>query len=297
MNLLFLTHILMILLPLWVGNSIQSGSEIRQDMACKDCHSDLVEYAVMHYPADDACHNCHEATGEEHPGERRGFKLMDESPALCYYCHEEKAQVDHPHRPVVDGSCLDCHDAHGSAEALLLKSPEQELCLSCHNKTYSADSTEIVNIRRLVKGNMLPHSAIEGGGCVSCHQAHGSDNRMLLVDLYPAGNYLPAKTEEFALCFLCHDTDLLEAEETEWGTNFRNGKQNLHQLHIQGEKGRNCRMCHNLHGSPQKFLMEERIGFGSWEMKMNYIPDELGGSCMPGCHGKLSYSRSESAMK
>jgi predicted CXXCH cytochrome family protein len=291
MNVFLLTDIFIFLLPLWGGSGIPAGNELQQEIACKECHPDRLEYAVMHYPAEDACDNCHEATGEEHPGESKGFKLMDQSPALCFYCHEETPEQDHPHLPVASGSCLDCHDAHGSEEVSLLKSPEQELCLSCHNKTYTTDSSETVNIRRLVKGKMLPHSAIEGGGCISCHQAHGSGKRNLLVDLYPDDNYLPANTEEFGLCFLCHDTDLLKAEETEWGTNFRNGKQNLHQLHINGNKGRNCRMCHNLHGSPQKFLMEEQVGFGNWEMNMNFIPDEQGGSCMPGCHSKLSYSR------
>ena len=84
---------------------------------------------------------------------------------------------------------------------------------------------------------------------------------------------------------------LLDAEETEWGTNFRNGDRNLHQLHINGNKGRNCRMCHNLHGSSQKFLIEEKVGFGNWEMKMNFVPEEQGGSCLPGCHGRLTYKR------
>ncbi len=138
---------------------------------------------------------------------------------------------------------------------------------------------------------MIPHSAIEGGGCLVCHRSHGSDYPDLLVDLYPVEDYLAVSTESFGLCFQCHDTDLLEAEETEWGTNFRNGKLNLHRLHINGNKGRNCRMCHNLHGSQQKFLIEEQVAFGSWEMKMNFMPEQEGGSCLPGCHGKLSYSR------
>jgi len=176
---LFLVEIFLLLLPLWGRGEIPVGNDVRKELACKECHSDLLEFAVMHYPAEDACDNCHEATGEEHPGENMGFKLMDQSPALCFYCHEEIPQQDHPHQPLVKGSCLDCHDAHGSAETALLKSPEQELCLSCHN----------------------------------------------------------------------------------------------------------------LHGSQQIFLMEEQVGFGNWEMNMNFIPEENGGSCQPGCHAKLSYSR------
>jgi predicted CXXCH cytochrome family protein len=138
---------------------------------------------------------------------------------------------------------------------------------------------------------MMAHSAIEGGGCMSCHQAHGSDRHDLLVGNYPEEDYLPARTENFEICFLCHDTDLMLAEETEWGTAFRNGKRNLHWLHMNGNKGRNCRMCHNIHGSSRPFLVEDIVGFGNWEMRMNFIPEEQGGSCLPGCHGKLSYQR------
>ncbi|MDF1575193.1 MAG: cytochrome c3 family protein [Bacteroidales bacterium] len=259
---------------------------------CRECHSDLVEQEIMHYPAGDACNNCHESTGASHPSEdSAGFRLMDQIPVLCFYCHEENGPVSFAHKPVEDGNCLGCHDAHGSSESSLLLAGDPDLCLSFHNREYRSDSTETANIGRLVKGKMTAHSAIPGGGCMSCHQAHGSGFRSLLVDLYPEEDYLPALTENFGLCFLCHDTDLLEAGETEWGTGFRNGKKNLHRLHINGNKGRNCRMCHNIHGSPRPFLVEEQIVFGSWEMQMNFIPDEQGGSCLPGCHGKLSYQR------
>jgi len=233
-------------LATWGSAGIYPGSGLSQEMECAECHSELVENEVSHYPVQDACDNCHESTGEEHPGDSLGFTLMDQIP---------------------------------------------ELCLSCHSKSYETDSSTTNNIGRLVKGKMLAHSAIEGGGCSVCHKSHGSEYQNLLVDLYPEDDYSEASTAEFGLCFLCHDTDLLEAEETEWGTNFRNGNQNLHWLHTNGSKGRNCRMCHNLHGSEQKFLIEEEVRFGNWEMSLNFIPEEQGGSCLTGCHGKLSYSR------
>jgi predicted CXXCH cytochrome family protein len=138
---------------------------------------------------------------------------------------------------------------------------------------------------------MFPHSAISLGGCASCHQAHGSDFRELLVDRFPEEDYLPAVTENFELCFLCHDTGIMDQEETESATGFRDGKKNLHWLHINGTKGRNCRMCHNMHGSLQPYLVEDRVRFGEWVMEMNFVPEEQGGSCLPGCHGKLAYSR------
>ena len=261
--------------------------------ACIECHEDLVKSEVMHYPAGDACDNCHESTGASHPSaDSLGFRLMDQLPALCFYCHEEETAMAYTHQPVVDGRCLDCHDAHGSSQPSILLREDQELCLGCHNRSYSSDSSETINISSLIKGkNRVAHSAIDALGCRTCHQAHASDKRALLVDAYPAQDYLPAEIENFGLCFLCHETDILEAEETDWATGFRNGKQNLHRLHINGNKGRNCRMCHNLHGSSQLYLIEEEVAFGSWEMKLNFIPEEQGGSCLPGCHGKLSYSR------
>ncbi len=274
------------------SHGIDPVDRIQPGTACTECHSNMVEYGVMHYPAGDACDNCHESTGASHPhADSMGFTLMDRIPALCYYCHEEPEAPDHGHEPFGKGDCMSCHDAHGSSEPALLKLPEQELCLSCHNREYATDSSVTANIRRLIMGEKVVHSAIPGGGCIVCHQSHGSDYRELLVDQYPAGDYVPATTENFGLCFLCHDTDLLDAEETEWATGFRDSTRNLHRLHINGEKGRNCRMCHNLHGSSQQFLMEETVEFGNWEMNLNFIPGEEGGSCLPGCHGQLSYRR------
>ena len=292
MSQLIFIRLLFLLSWIPVKLGLQEAVISTQPPACMECHSDLLEFEYLHYPAEDACDNCHEASGAAHPGdENPGFRLMDEIPALCYYCHEEPMKQARLHHPVLYGNCLDCHAVHGSSEASLLRRSDPELCLNCHNRDYRTDSTRTRNIKRLVGGRMIAHSAIEAGGCMSCHLAHGSEIRDLLVDKYPEKDYLPASTEQFSLCFLCHDTDLLEAEETEWGTGFRDGNRNLHWIHINGNKGRNCRMCHNIHGSTLPFLIEEKLGFGSWEMRMNFIPEEQGGSCLPGCHGRLSYSR------
>lgn len=272
------------------GSGPGSGPAVPQD--CTECHGDLLQKGYIHYPAEDACDNCHESTGVSHPSDSTGFTLMDSSPALCFYCHEEPTGLAHAHQPVASGHCLSCHDPHGSSEASLLKLGEQELCLGCHNRPYRTDSTETANINRLVRGgHMVAHTAITELGCTICHQAHGSGVRDLLVEAYPADDYVPATTEQFGLCFLCHDADLLDAEETDWATGFRQGTRNLHRVHIQGDKGRNCRLCHNLHGSPNRFLVEDRVGFGHWEMNLNFVPEEGGGSCLPGCHGLLTYRR------
>jgi predicted CXXCH cytochrome family protein len=291
-NLLIIDILLALTIPIRGEFGPEPMTGRQQIEECIACHGDLVEHEVMHMAAEDACDNCHESTGAPHPQDGiKGFTLMDRMPDLCFYCHEEPVSQKFEHQPVDNKDCLACHDAHGSSESALLKLPEQKLCLSCHNRAYISDTSETINISRLIHGKGMAHSAITDGGCILCHQPHGSGFRAILVDQYPEEDYVPAKTENFELCFMCHNTEIINSENTDWGTNFRNGDRNLHQLHINGNKGRNCRMCHNLHGSPQKFLIEEIVGFGNWEMKINFIPEEKGGSCLPGCHGKLTYRR------
>jgi len=291
-QILFIELLIILYLPLGGTIRPEQASAGRQAPSCRDCHSELLEHEVLHYPAEDACDNCHEATGASHPSEDSlGFRLMDRVPDLCHYCHDGPVLQGFPHHPYANGECMACHDAHGSSGPSLLRLPDPELCLGCHRRDIRTDTTETVNIRRLVTGRNQAHSAIELGGCMSCHLSHGSDFRALLVESYPEEDYLPGLTENFALCFLCHDTDLMDAEQTDRATGFRNGTRNLHWTHMNGSKGRNCRMCHNIHGSPLPFLVEEGIQFGQWEMHMNYVADEQGGSCLPGCHGSLSYRR------
>jgi predicted CXXCH cytochrome family protein len=277
MGLLMIEIFVFLMLPGSAENLCKDAEQLKPQETCTECHSDKIGHEVMHEALDNGCDICHESTGEVHPGEgKKGFKLVDQSPALCYYCHEEAGGQAYGHKPVREGECLSCHDVHGSSNPALSKLPDPDLCLFCHP---------------LAKGKVILHSAIEGGGCMICHQPHGTERRSLLVETFPEDAYAPASAENFGICFICHDTDLLDAEQTDWATNFRNGDRNLHQLHIQGEKGRSCILCHNLHVSKQKFLIEEKIRFGDWEMRMNFIPTENGGSCLPGCHGKASYAR------
>jgi predicted CXXCH cytochrome family protein len=290
---LVLLEILINLMAVYPGTHSPGSPDQRlQNGPCTECHRNMVEHTVMHYPAGDACDYCHESTGSSHPQAGvAGFALVDRMPDLCFNCHEPPAAHAFIHPPVEQGDCLDCHDPHGSSEKALLRLEEQELCLSCHDKDYRTDSSETENIRSLVRGKSVAHTAITESGCMICHKAHGSEFRKLLVAPYPGEDYVFADTKQFELCFLCHDGDLINAEQTGWATGFRDGERNLHRVHINGPKGRNCNLCHDIHGSPQKFLVRERVVFGDWEMNMNFNPEEQGGSCLPGCHGRLTYGR------
>ena len=107
---------------------------------------------------------------------------------------------------------------------------------------------------------------------------------------FPIGSYASAETDNFALCFKCHDETLF-ASPIDTLTNFRNDNNNLHYAHIKENKGRNCNLCHNMHGSPNQHMIDDKVMFGNWEMPINYKAFENGGSCAPGCHEEKKYIR------
>ncbi len=54
----------------------------------------------------------------------------------------------------------------------------------------------------------------------------------LLSQPYPETFYQPFKVDAYALCFSCHDKQLVLTQQTEGLTRFRNGTQNLHYMHV-----------------------------------------------------------------
>lgn len=410
------------------------GQEETIELSCTDCHSDLVSQAVMHYPAEDACDNCHMSRGNEHPQDNvKGFDMADEMPGLCFLCHEqyEKSNIHAPsemgeclmchsphgspnkallikapqsalcaechdmemtegtikHKPVAEGSCTGCHDPHqsdnsalmisekpglcmqchtkesleagmetihypfeddcsnchsthsseqngllnermpdlcymchdmqsaieeaavvhkvihegkacsnchsphASGQGMLLRKEGKDMCLDCHSKPIETDERILANIGQFLKEGMHIHGVIALDGCIICHSPHTSDNALLLNGTFPQGMYAEASAENFDLCFSCHDAELMEAIATTTATNFRNKEQNLHYFHIRGEKGRNCNLCHNVHGSQSEHLIADKVWFGDWEMPMIFQSDENGGSCLTGCHAEKIYRR------
>ncbi|MDH5366684.1 MAG: hypothetical protein OEW67_06840 [Cyclobacteriaceae bacterium] len=263
---------------------------------CKRCHRNIrkdQKLEHVHPPFKKDCASCH-----QHHSSKEAH-LTDYKPKdLCISCHEEYVTTMHQ-LPLVHGaineekSCLNCHTPHASAEKKIIRAKEKELCMDCHNESITTITGSITNIGELLKEGNIIHGAIEKEGCTICHNPHASNEHTLLVSSFPIEEYAYANTDNFALCFKCHDKELFENPVTTTATNFRNGDQNLHFTHINGNKGRNCNLCHDVHGSKNEHLIDDKTSFGKWEMPINYTSLENGGTCSTGCHAEKKYIRYE----
>lgn len=282
-----------IILLICLTGAFQAGfsQPERGEASCTDtgCHANLLEQEVLHSPAEDDCETCHEASGQPHPqSPGTEFSLTGAMPDLCYDCHDSYDGKSFIHTPVKNGECTGCHSPHASDyEKLLLVDPAK-LCFSCHGG--SRPGAEAANIQLKVEYKEFVHEPAADGDCSACHQTHAADYPYLLSEAFPKGNYATGEADTYTLCFGCHDSDLLE-KPTTTTTNFRNARENLHYLHLNGEKGRNCIVCHDAHGSDFSHIIAGKIRFGEWMMPLNYVAKKDGGSCLPGCHAKLSYRR------
>ncbi len=260
---------------------------------CFNCHDEpaaQMKEKHVHPPFEDDCRNCHFVHGSKENN------LLDfKTDALCFECHDDIKELI-ASQPVVHGAvrikktCINCHSPHASAQEKFLLDENIALCLKCHNKSITTETKKLANIQQKINSAYV-HPAIEFDGCSGCHSAHASPSSFLLVDKFPEGVYTPANPDNFALCFSCHDSEMIEKEHTTTATNFRNGDKNLHYFHINGEKGRSCKDCHDMHGSPNEHMIAVSIPFGNWNMPIQYTASENGGSCLSGCHSEKKYSR------
>lgn len=256
---------------------------------CTNCHDNKNTMSSVHSPVEDGdCSVCH--TPHSSANKSLIHDSFSENACLdCHYIDTEFAKS--VHGPVREGKCQTCHDPHQSNHTFQLKKDTKALCLECHSEEIDGDGQKIRSISAdLVKGNKI-HGPIKDADCMSCHFPHSGDFPYQLVGNYPIKQYADATVENFELCFNCHNEELLTEHSTVKGTNFRNGTKNLHYLHISGNRGRNCNLCHNAHGAPNDHLLENAVLFGKWMMPMGLELTENGGSCATGCHKRLEYSR------
>jgi predicted CXXCH cytochrome family protein len=153
----------------------------------------------------------------------------------------------------------------------------------------------LTDMAALLKDNPEHHGPIRLGACTACHQPHAGSQTNLLSAPYPPEFYAPFKTELYALCFTCHTADLVRLPGATAPTGFTDGKQNLHWLHVNQEKGRTCRACHEVHASRQPFHIRESVPFGpsGWPLTIQYTQTPRGGTCQAGCHAPRSYDHGD----
>jgi predicted CXXCH cytochrome family protein len=288
---------------------------------CYQCHDRMQKIITdknytVHPPAAGKCTTCH----NPHESSVSSKLLAKDIKSLCSGCHIKEnvpmqrhvMEAAFKHKPAIEKeSCSNCHEPHSSPFEYHLKAEPMDLCLKCHNRQLTAyDGSILMDMKALLENNPSWHGPIREKNCSACHNPHGSNNFRILRHGYPAQFY----TEEFSidryeLCFSCHDSSIIKDKETTTFTNFRNGKTNLHFLHVnRKKKGRTCRACHETHASKHPKHIRDSVPFGRirWQLKLKYkvidqnvktgAPCErpgkdciqAGGSCV-GCHARKSY--------
>ena len=266
---------------------------------CITCHSEVVakgdQGVHMHAALEQGCTRCHDPHASDHR-----FQLHDDAPGLCLQCHKDHFDQITKNSKVVhgaitaEGGCTGCHEPHSSKLPSLQRGTQPGVCLKCHDKSLAApDGSHLANMAQLLAQNPDKHGPIREGACTACHSPHAGQHFRLLAEDYPPQFYAPFNLDTFKLCFKCHIPDLVLKPSARGLTQFRDGDRNLHWLHVNQEKGRTCRACHEVHASQRPAHIREAIPFGSsgWMLELNYEKTADGGSCSPGCHKTRTYSR------
>lgn len=266
---------------------------------CLRCHVrigvELDTKPVVHAPALGDCGVCHAPHATDFAA-----ILVSDPVTLCTSCHQNIANTINSastqHAAVTTKrACINCHSPHASDHASLLKDSPQNICFECHNQAIKLpDGTSLVNMKSLIQTGKSLHGAVTQRGCVECHEIHGGGHRRLLRNEYPSDLYYPFSETSYALCFSCHDRQLVLESQTAGSTGFRNGSENLHFVHVsKDKKGRSCRVCHDAHAATHDKHIRDDVAFGTggWKLPIRYesLPD--GGKCGGACHAPFEYNR------
>lgn len=265
---------------------------------CFVCHTDMREHVhsvrIQHdVIGEEGCLACHDP-------HRSNFnrQLKQDMPVLCMECHEEISEIVEKavvaHEPVTtENKCANCHNPHGGDIPKLLVSQEVDLCLDCHDEPMETPNGPIINMKAWIEDNPEHHGPIREGSCTLCHQPHGSEHFRILEYEFPHKFYSPFSIEAYDLCFQCHEDTLVLDELTTTLTDFRNGDKNLHFVHVNKERGRTCRACHEVHAGTKPKRMKDFVPFGNWNYPVNFELAVNGGNCAPGCHLPRAYDRKQ----
>jgi predicted CXXCH cytochrome family protein len=264
---------------------------------CFTCHDGLRQTmrqaSHVHKPAAQDCNNCHNPHSTDYPKQLRA--PIDQN---CFVCHKkvkehvEQANIQHAAMVTAD-SCANCHNAHASDQPDLLRRRMDQVCLTCHDKAIPAKDGHVIPNMKPVLASQYLHGPIRAGSCSGCHDAHGSKYPNLLDRAFPDKFYTSFDVGKYALCFNCHEPEMVLEAKTASLTNFRDGDKNLHFVHVnRDDKGRSCKTCHAIHGSDLPKHMASEVPFegSNWAMPIAFEKTaDGGGKCAPGCHVPKTY--------
>ena len=260
-----------------------SGSHL----CLQQCHEKMRPVIVagkeqkVHLASED-CTKCHRSHDSDYPG-----LLTRSAGELCLDgCHKEikenKESSEFKHDAMTKGlACVECHRAHDNRFGRLLRKPETELCFTCHDK-----------LQNQIEAAKFKHRPVSDNRCLPCHRPHGSKYSKLLFADYPSATLSAYDPAKYALCFICHKEGIVRERYVDNQTNFRNGRLNLHYLHVNRENGGfTCRACHDAHASSQPAQIRDKAPWGIWEIPIKFTKSKAGGSCLTGCHMEYTYDR------
>ncbi|MBT0663485.1 cytochrome C [Geobacter pelophilus] len=301
------------------------GAASAADKPCHSCHASKVTGAVPHPPvAEKDCKACHNSEGGNHQRQKGLFGVKKQGAALCYECHDNLAKEKSVHAPVKEGDCTGCHAPHHSPYKKLLKVALADLCFECHEKAKfsgkkfphppvvsgSCSDCHLPHqspLAKLVKAGKVPlcyechdaemakgksvHAPVAENDCAGCHEPHGGVLAKFLKGNYPVVPETAFSEDAYSLCLSCHEKKAFTEDEINSATGFRDGKTNLHALHVKGAS-LSCRACHSVHAAPQEKLLNNatKAKNGS-EILLNVTVTGAGGSCKMTCHSPSNYKR------
>jgi predicted CXXCH cytochrome family protein len=267
---------------------------------CYGCHKDkqtsIAQMPHVHKASAESCTTCHGPHATDNAKQLK--KPVNDT---CLSCHNnvqaELAKAKQVHGAMTAGNCASCHDPHASAQPAELKARTDKVCMTCHDKDVkAADGRTLPGMAKALASKNL-HGPVKNGSCSDCHLPHAADQPNLLKKYFPDTFYAKFDLNNYALCFSCHDQQLV-LKSTTTLTNFRDGDKNLHFVHVnRDEKGRTCKTCHEVHGSDLPKHMAATVPFegSNWPMPINYTEKADGGTCAPACHAEKTYTRSKTA--
>ncbi len=171
---------------------------------CYKCHKKLTErYQYKHAPAKNwlcatACHTGKTGRLNRRLEGKSRFIWPEPQGDECYRCHKKKRKEwDNKrfhHDPVVAGMCDKCHNPHSSPNRYFLRKPAWYLCTTCHEDKVLRGHVVFTFLGRPhpTKGYKDPSNPDRELSCISCHEAHNSDNNFMLLKPFSQ------------LCNMCH---------------------------------------------------------------------------------------------